>query len=315
MSLQLFESMRVVTLPLRSKFRGITTREVALFKGEYGWGEFSPFLEYSPEESVRWLKSAIEAATTPPPIYFRKTISVNATLPAIDSPDEITRILSGFPGCNSVKIKVGEEIDKDIARIKTVKEFAPSAKIRIDVNGGWSVKGALSNIAKIQSTVGSLQYVEQPVASLEELRELKTALKGEVLITGDEILRKSKNPFEVDLSNAVDILMLKVSPLGGIQSALKLADHHKLPVVVSSALESAIGISAGLKLAAALPELNFDCGLATGSLLLADVGLHEIKNGEILVKDVEPIFEGVEVSPDRYKWWQDRVMKTWELIA
>jgi len=315
MSLQLFESMRVVALPLRSKFRGITTREVALFKGEYGWGEFSPFLEYSPEESVRWLKSAIEAATTPPPIYFRKTISVNATLPAIDSPAEITRILAGFPGCNSVKIKVGEEIDKDIARIKTVKEFAPSAKIRIDVNGGWSVKGALSNIAKIQSTVGSLQYVEQPVASLEELRELKTALKGEVLITGDEILRKSKNPFEVDLSNAVDILMLKVSPLGGIQSALKLADHHKLPVVVSSALESAIGISAGLKLAAALPELNFDCGLATGSLMSADVGVHEIKNGEILVKDVEPIFEGVEVSPDRYKWWQDRVMKTWELIA
>jgi O-succinylbenzoate synthase len=315
MSLQLFESMRVVALPLRNKFRGVSTREVALFKGEFGWGEFSPFLEYSAEESVTWLKSAIESATTQLPVYLRQSIPVNATMPAIDSREDIARVLSRFPGCSTVKIKVGADLSADIARIKTVKEIYPEAKIRIDVNGSWSVNEALSNISKIQGLIGALEYVEQPVGSLEELRELKTLLQGEVLITGDEVLRKSKNPFTIDLSDAIDILMLKVSPLGGIQSALKLADHHKLPVVVSSALESAIGISAGLKLAAALPELNFDCGLATGSLMLADVGAHEIKDGEILVRNIEPNFEGLTVSPERYKWWQDRVMKTWELIA
>jgi O-succinylbenzoate synthase len=315
MSEQLFESMRVVALPLRNKFRGVTTREVALFKGEFGWGEFSPFLEYSPEESVTWLKSAIESATTPPPVSLRKSIPVNATMPAIDSREDIARILSRFQGCSTVKIKVGSDISADIARIKAVKEIWPEAKIRIDVNGSWSVNQALSNISKIQDLVGALEYVEQPVGSVEELRELKTALNGEVLITGDEVLRKSKNPFTVDLSDAIDILMVKASPLGGIQNALKLVDHHKLPVVVSSALESAIGISSGLKLAAALPELNFDCGLATGSLMSADLGSHEIKDGEILVKDIEPNFEGLTVSPERYKWWQDRVMKTWKLIA
>ena len=315
MSEQLFASMRVIALPLRSKFRGITTREVALFKGKFGWGEFAPFLEYSPEESVTWLKSAIEAATIAPPAILRKSIPVNATLPAIDSPDEIARILERFFGCKTVKIKVGQDISADIARIKSVKDIAPNTQIRIDVNGGWSVKDALSNITKIQSSIGPLQYVEQPVGSVEELRELKSALKGETLITGDEVLRKSKDPFGVDLSEAVDILMLKVSPLGGIQSALKLAQHHKLPVVVSSALESAVGISAGLKLAAALPELNFDCGLATGSLMSADVGAHQIEDGAILVRDIEPNFDGLDVSPERYKWWQDRVMKTWELIG
>lgn len=315
MSEQLFESMCVVALPLRNKFRGVTSREVALFKGEFGWGEFSPFLEYSPEESVTWLKSAIESATTPPPVSLRKSIPVNATMPAIDSREDIARILSRFQGCSTVKIKVGSDISADIARIKAVKEIWPEAKIRIDVNGSWSVNQALSNISKIQDLVGALQYVEQPVGSVEELRELKTALNGEVLITGDEVLRKSKNPFTVDLSDAIDILMIKVSPLGGIQNALKLVDHHKLPVVVSSALESAIGISSGLKLAAALPELNFDCGLATGSLMSANLGSHEIKDGEILVKDIEPNFEGLTVSPERYKWWQDRVMATWELIA
>lgn len=315
MSEQLFESMCVVALPLRNKFRGVTSREVALFKGEFGWGEFSPFLEYSPEESVTWLKSAIESATTPPPVSLRKSIPVNATMPAIDSREDIARILSRFQGCSTVKIKVGSDISADIARIKAVKEIWPEAKIRIDVNGSWSVNQALSNISKIQDLAGALQYVEQPVGSVEELRELKTALNGEVLITGDEILRKSKNPFTVDLSDAIDILMIKVSPLGGIQNALKLVDHHKLPVVVSSALESAIGISSGLKLAAALPELNFDCGLATGSLMSANLGSHEIKDGEILVKDIEPNFEGLTVSPERYKWWQDRVMATWKLIA
>ena len=315
MSEQLFESMCVVALPLRNKFRGVTSREVALFKGEFGWGEFSPFLEYSPEESVTWLKSAIESATTPPPVSLRKSIPVNATMPAIDSREDIARILSRFQGCSTVKIKVGSDISADIARIKAVKEIWPEAKIRIDVNGSWSVNQALSNISKIQDLAGALQYVEQPVGSVEELRELKTALNGEVLITGDEVLRKSKNPFTVDLSDAIDILMIKVSPLGGIQNALKLVDHHKLPVVVSSALESAIGISSGLKLAAALPELNFDCGLATGSLMSADLGSHEIKDGEILVKDIEPNFEGLTVSPERYKWWQDRVMATWKLIA
>jgi o-succinylbenzoate synthase len=315
MSVQLFESMRVVALPLRNKFRGITTREVALFKGEYGWGEFSPFLEYSPEESAPWLQSAIESASTKPPIYFRNSIPVNATLPETDSPEDIARILSRFPGCSSVKIKVGQDVTTDIARIKSVKDIAPQAKIRIDVNGSWSVKEALTNISTIQSSIGALEYIEQPVASVEELRELKSALNGEALITGDEVLRKAKDPFDIDLSEAIDILMLKVSPLGGIQTALKLSQHHKIPVVVSSGLESAVGISAGLKLAAALPDLTFDCGLATGSLMSEDVGVHEIKNGEILVTDIEPNFDGLDVSPERYKWWQDRVMKTWELIT
>ena len=315
MSVQLFESMRVVELPLRNKFRGITTREVALFKGEFGWGEFSPFLEYSPEESTTWLQSAIESAMTKPLTYFRESIPVNATMPETNSPDDITRILSRFPGCKSVKIKVGHNLKDDIARIRSVKDVVPEAKIRIDVNGGWSVKEAFSNISSIQSALGALEYVEQPVASVDELRELKIALNGQALITGDEVLRKAKDPFGIDLSEAIDILMLKVSPLGGINRALKLAAHHKLPVVVSSGLESAVGISAGLKLAAALPDLTFECGLATGSLMSKDVGVHEIKNGEILVSDIEPNFEGLEVSPERYKWWQDRVMKTWELIA
>ena len=315
MSLELFSTMRVVALPTKTNFRGINIREVALFQGESGWGEFSPFLEYQPSECVPWLRSAIEAATKPWPELKRKKIKVNGTIPALNVPSDIERIVETFPGVNTFKVKVGDNLSEDIARLAQVRSLRPKAKLRIDVNGSWSVATAITNLHSIYENIGAIEYVEQPCQSIEELRELKAELKVDIPIAGDEVLRKSADPFKVDLSGAVDLLALKVQPLGGIANALKLAQQHNLPIVVSSALESAVGISHGLALAASFNEMNFDCGLATGSLLSANVGDLPIVNGEIEVKRIEPKFEGLEVSPERYKWWQDRLMKTWELIA
>ena len=315
MSLELFSTMRVVALATKTNFRGINTREVALFKGESGWGEFSPFVEYQPSECVPWLLSAIEAASKPWPELHRSKVKVNGTIPALNAPSDLERIIETFPGVNTFKVKVGENLSEDIARLAKVKSLRPNAKLRIDVNGSWSVATAITNLRAIYENIGAIEYVEQPCQSVEELRELKAKLKVNIPIAGDEVLRKSADPFKVDLSDAVDILALKVQPLGGIARAHKLAQHHKLPIVVSSALESAVGISHGLALAASFGEINFDCGLATGSLLSVNVGSLPIVNGEIEVKRIEPNFDGLEVSPDRYKWWQDRLMKTWELIA
>ena len=315
MSLELFSTMRVVALATKTNFRGINIREVALFKGESGWGEFSPFVEYQPSECVPWLLSAIEAATKPWPELNRSKVKVNGTIPALNAPSDLERIIETFPGVNTFKVKVGENLSEDIARLAKVRSLRSTAKLRIDVNGSWSVATAITNLRAIHENIGAIEYVEQPCQSVEELRELKEKLKVEIPIAGDEVLRKSADPFKVDLSDAIDILALKVQPLGGIARAHKLAQHHKLPIVVSSALESAVGISHGLALAASFGEINFDCGLATGSLLSANVGSLPIVNGEIEVKRIEPNFDGLEVSPDRYKWWQDRLMKTWELIA
>jgi len=305
----ILDSLRVVSLPTKTNFRGINHREVALFKGPGGWAEFSPFLEYSDQESARWLSCAIEAATVPTPHLFRKTIAVNATLPALNGESEITRILSAFPGCTTIKIKVGENRQEDLARIATVRKIAPDAKLRIDVNGLWNVDQATSFL----ELCGDIEYVEQPCATIEELRELKSRIN--VKIVGDEILRKSKNPFEVELEGGIDILMLKVQPLGGIIPAKKLAEHHKLPVVVSSALESAIGISYGLKLAASIEHLDYACGLATASLLSSNLGDLPIMDGNIEVADIEPQFDGLEVSADRYEWWKNRIMRTAALLG
>jgi len=314
MDQSLFETMRVVALPTKSNFRGINVREVALFQGEYGWGEFSPFLEYGYAESAPWLMSAIEAATQPRPQLFRNSVKVNGTIPALNGSADLERIVNSFPGERTLKVKVGENLSEDIARLAKVKALRPQARLRIDVNGNWSVQEAITNLRAIYENIGPLEYVEQPCATIEELRALKENLKIDIKIAGDEVLRKATDPFAVDLSGAVDILMLKVQPLGGIRRAHKLAEHHKLPVVVSSALETAIGINYGLIFAASFPEMNFDCGLGTGSLLGANVAELPIVDGEIEITEVEPVFNAYEVAPDRYEWWKNRVMKTAELL-
>jgi len=315
MSLELFSTMRVVALPTKTNFRGIKVREVALFKGEYGWGEFSPFLEYGYEESAPWLQCAIEAATKPRPKLYRTSVKVNGTIPALNDPADIERIVSSFPGVKTLKVKVGDNLSQDIVRLAKVRTLAPKAKLRIDVNGNWSVATAITNLRSIYENIGPLEYVEQPCATVEELRELKAKLLINIPIAGDEVLRKARDPFTVNLEGAIDILALKVQPLGGIERAQQLAKHHNLPVVVSSALESAVGINYGLQLAASFEDLNFDCGLGTGSLLSANVADLPISGGEIEIKDFEPDFSTHQVAPDRYEWWKNRVMKTWELIA
>jgi O-succinylbenzoate synthase len=304
----LLETLRVVTLPTTTNFRGVTVREVALIHGEYGWGEFSPFLEYDDAESAPWLACAIEAATQPKPPLYRTHVSVNGTIPALNDLEELEKIIDSFPGVKAFKVKVGTDVSEDLHRLELVRTLRPNATIRVDVNGLWSVDEA----EKFINSIGDVEYVEQPCATIEELRELKKRV--DVKIVGDEVLRKAKDPFNVDLSGAIDYLMLKVQPLGGTKRAHKLAEHHNLPVVVSSALESAVGINYGLILAASFEDMRFDCGLGTGSLLAKNVAELPIVDGKIAISDVIPNFDGLDVSADRFKWWKNRIMRTAELL-
>lgn len=304
----LLETLRVVALPTTTNFRGITVREVALMQGEYGWGEFSPFLEYDDAESAPWLACAIEAATRPKPQLYRTHVSINGTIPALNDPADLERIIDSFPGVKTFKVKVGTNVSEDLHRLDVVRTLRPWAAIRLDVNGLWSVDEAETFI----NSVGEIEYIEQPCATIKELRELKQRV--DVKIVGDEVLRKAAEPFAIDLSGAVDYLMLKAQPLGGIKQAHQLAVHHDLPVVVSSALESAVGINYGLILAASFEDMKFDCGLGTGSLLARNVAELPIVDGKIAIDDVIPNFDDLDVSADRYKWWKNRIMRTAELL-
>lgn len=315
----LLESMRVFALPTKTNFRGVTLREVALIKGEYGWAEFSPFLEYDDRESSRWLASAFEAATQPRPARVRESISVNGTIPATNDKNVIDALVDSYNGVTTYKVKVGDNLSEDIVRLARIRSLGRNIKIRIDVNGLWSVKDALTNLYAFYEEVGPFEYVEQPCATLDELRELKSSIHIPLKIAVDEVIRKSEDPFALNLEGAADIVMLKVQPLGGINRSLAIAQHHKLPIVVSSALESAVGINYGLELAAAISNLDFDCGLATGSLLAADIAELPIIEGKIAVTDLEPDLDRpdiqqYEVAPDRLEWWKNRAMRAAEFI-
>ena len=311
----LLAKLRVITLPTRTNFRGVTFREVALMQGPHGWGEFSPFLEYDDNECRPWLASAIEAATVARPARYRDAIAVNGIIPELNDKKEIEALMQKYSGAKTFKVKVGHNLVEDIIRVARVFSNAPKAAIRIDVNGLWSVDEALTHLYAYYEEIGPFEYVEQPCATVEELRELKSKIKIPLRIAADEAIRKAPDPFAVDLTDAADIVMLKVQPLGGIQRSLDIAAHHRLPVVVSSALESAIGIEYGLELAASISDLTFDCGLATGSLLASDVATHEIIDGKITLGQVSPHLDGLDVSAERFEWWKNRIMRTWELMT
>ena len=314
MDQQLLNTLRVIALPMKTKFRGISVREVALIKGSYGWGEFSPFLEYDDAESAPWLASAIEAATTPKPQLYRSSVAVNGTIPATNDKKVIDDLITSYSGAKTYKVKVGDNLSEDIVRLARIRSLGRKVNIRIDVNGLWSVEQALTNLYAFYENVGPFEYVEQPCANLDELRELKSKIRIPLKIAVDEVIRKSPDPFALDLQGAADIVMLKVQPLGGIKRAHAIAKHHKLPIVVSSALESAVGIKYGLELAASFKEMNFDCGLGTGSLLAVDVAHLPIVDGKIEISDFEPQLDGLDVAPDRFDWWKNRIMRTAELL-
>ena len=320
----LLASARVVSLPLRTKFRGVVDREVMLFEGPNGWAEWSPFLEYPDEEAAVWLSAAIEFAYGKTPTALRDRIPVNATLPAV-APDQVAAVLARFGSFSTVKIKVaepGQTPGQDVDRIVEVRKLYPEAKIRLDANGGWSPELSFSFIKALAGQGIELEYLEQPCKTIDELARLRQMIADSsfnVPIAADESVRKASDPMLVVEAEAADILVLKAAPLGGISRAMEIARGAGLPVVVSSALDSSVGISMGAHLAAALPDLRFDCGLATASLLAGDVTRQPLLpvDGFIDVRRVEidqQKLDVFEAEDHRIDWWVDRLDRAFKLI-
>ena len=260
---------RVYRVAMRTRFRGIDVRDGVLVEGPAGWGEFSPFWDYDVVESRRWWAAAEEAAVDGWPAPLRRTVPVNVTVPAVDA--ERAHAIVVASGCRTAKVKVaepGQTPADDLARVEAVRDaLGPGGAIRVDANAAWDVDTAAARIAELDRV--GLEYVEQPCASLADLVALRRRI--DVRIAADEAVRRAADPLRVDLREACDVVVLKVQPLGGVRAALRVAEAHGLPCVVSSALESSVGIAAGVALAAALPDLPFACGLATVALFTDDV--------------------------------------------
>lgn len=301
---------------MRVRFRGITTRELALIDGPRGWGEFGAFLEYAPPEASAWLAAGIEAAYTELPPLRRRRIPVNATIPAVPAA-AVPQILERFPGARTAKVKVaepGQTLADDVARVEAVRSRIPT--VRVDANGAWTVEQALEALRALTGG-GDLEYAEQPCATIEELAELRTRLP-DVPIAADESIRRATDPLQVAQAGAADVAVLKVAPLGGVSPLLRIADQIRMPVVISSALDSAVGISAGLRAAAALPALQYACGLGTAGFFTEDVAdLPAPVDGYLDLAEIRPNPDRLAVlaaPADRRAWWLQRVVDCYALL-
>ena len=307
----LLDRLHVVALPMRVRFRGITTREIALIDGPAGWGEFGAFLEYGVPEAARWLAAGIESAYRGRPPLLRSLIPVNATVPAVPAA-QVPAVLARFPGATTAKVKVaepGQTLADDVARVEAVRALMPT--VRVDANGGWSVDEAVAAAAALTAG-GPLEYLEQPCRTVAELAEVRRRIA--VPVAADESIRKAGDPLAVARAGAADIAVLKVAPLGGVRAVLDIAGRIDIPVVVSSALDTAVGIAAGLAAAAALPRLDHACGLGTGGLFVEDVADLVAVDGRLLVGPVVPDpdrLAALAAPPDRRDWWANRVQDCW----
>lgn len=308
---QIFGDFRVVSIPTKTNFRGINHREIALFKGSEGWSEFSPFLEYGAKESSVWLKAAVEASNTPWPHLYRNTVEVNATLPHVDV-EKVESILRSFEGCTTVKIKVSDfEGSADL--VEETLNVIPGAKIRLDVNGSWTLDEALLHLHDFNLRFGKVfEYIEQPCESLSDLAKLKEEVPMKIAV--DESIRKNLGSDFSRLREVADVAILKWQPSGGFKSAHALADEIGLPIVISSALDSGIGITHSLALAGSFEETSYACGLGTVSLLESDICSPAVTphGGRIGVERREPDFALVEkyrASEDREDWWKNRIIE------
>jgi O-succinylbenzoate synthase len=284
---------RVVSLPMRARFRGLTHREALLFEGENGWAEWSPFFEYDDDEARIWLQAAMDQG-----FGLKREVGevrLNATLPAVNGED-IAHVLSMFQDTDTIKIKVaeaGQSIEQDLERIASVRKLKPESALRLDANGGYTVEEAM----KVAEAAGVLDYFEQPCATIGELAELRARLRGATRIAADESVRKVEDPMAVVYAGAADVLVLKAQPLGGVTRALEIARECGLPVTVSSALETPIGIQAGLAFATAL---GGDAAHGLGTLSLFEST--DVFNNEALA------------SEERRDWWLERLARCYRLI-
>lgn len=312
----ILDRLHVVALPMRVRFRGIEVRELALIDGPAGWGEFGAFLEYEPPEAAHWLASGIESAYSPLPPTRRTRIAINATVPAVP-PAQVPEVLARFPGARTAKVKVaepGQTLADDVARVDAVRALIPT--VRVDANGGWTVDEAV-RAADALTAGGPLEYFEQPCATVDELAEVRRRIA--VPVAADESIRKAADPLHVVRAHAADIAVLKVAPLGGVSALLDIATQIDIPVVISSALDSAVGIAAGLHAAAALPQLDHACGLGTGGLFVDDVAEPRAPvDGYLSVAPVTPDparLQALAAPAQRRQWWIERVRACYPLLS
>lgn len=290
--------IRPFRLPLKVPFRGLTERRGALVQGSRGWGEFAPFADYDQQADARWLRCAQEQADGHWPLPVRTEVAVNAIIPAVAP--ALAAAMAVASGCTTIKIKVGDGQGFD--RVAAVRAALPEARLRVDGNGIWTLAEAVEHLRALQPL--GLEYAEQPVRTYDDMARLRAAV--DVPLAADELIRVDRR-FD-DVRQVADVAVLKVPTLGGVAATLRVAARVGLPVVISSALDTSLGLAAGLAAACALPEEPLACGLGTSALFAADSTDPLLpEHGRMTVRGYPEPHPDLVVATADLSYWQHRL--------
>jgi O-succinylbenzoate synthase len=309
-----FEHAPAFAIPLTDPVGTTTVREGMLVEGPQGWGEFSP----RPDDhaTVRWLTAAIEPGTVGWPDPVRGRVPVAVSVPAVDA--ERAREIVGASPCRTASIEVAAgALEDDVARVAAVRDaMGPDAALRCDARGRWDPATAPAAITALVAAAGRLEFIERPCAAPADLARVRRRI--DVPVAAHATLQDMDETGCTQLRDVADIVVLAYGPLGGARRALRVAEKTGMPCVVTSMLESSVGLAGGLAVAGALPELPFACQLGTrpllaGDLVVASRSLIADDGGFLPVAPMPPaphpdLLEQFAITdPERLTWWRDRL--------
>ena len=178
------------------------------------------------------------------------TISVNPIPQMVaDAHEAVNR------GFNILKIKVGKEGLKDVARLRAIREaVGPGVVIRVDANQGWTREEAVSTITAMEEAGLNIELVEQPV-SYHDFKGMQYVTSHvETPILADESVFSYEDAIRLMEEKGADLINIKLMKTGGIHEAVRIcdaADQFGVKFMIGCMLESKVSVSAGVHLAAA----------------------------------------------------------------
>lgn len=158
-------------------------------------------------------------------------------------------------GFDVLKIKIGTDIQNDIARVLAIyQDVAKRASLRLDVNQGWTAKQTVYAMQKLEHMGVELELIEQPVKSkdIDGLRYICERVTTPIM--ADESAFSPLQVIDIIRSGAADIINIKLMKCAGLSQAVKIADLaelHNIPCMIGCMLEGSIGVAAAAHLASA----------------------------------------------------------------
>jgi len=233
----------------------------------------------------------------------RDAIPLSWSLPIVETEKVVAEALQMVErGWRILKIKAGRpNAMDDVEVVRAVREaVGDSISLRVDVNQGYSLKTAYKVLETLEPC--GLEFMEQPIHRDDMDGMVELTRRSSTPIMADEAVKSMDQLALIAKRRAADAISIYIIGPGSIGNSKKMAtivEAFNMRGYVGGALESVIGASAGLHLAASSPAIDLGCEMSGQYLLKEDLGraMIPMKDGALVV----PTQPGLGVEIDESK--------------